>query len=205
MKKTKRATKKVVNKKKASVVSQKKVSHTKKPSSKKIKVSDIKVRSRSVDDLYELGYIKKPVNKIWDSSMILNYYFYKLPSDLKITEAIEQKARVWLAKDFYNGKRKKFYLVKEVKQPNPDSADLVPLLVVYDEDYIQRVCFFDSVCRIPENHKTSKKKTESELSEEVKEKNKIIRKENKEKELKQNQEVTETKNIKKSKTVKRKR
>lgn len=189
---------------------------TKKPKVK-IKISDIVVQKRTLEDLYKLGYVQKREKDNFDVSAVLNYYFKKIPKELKVQDTIEKGTRLWYAKDFYNGKKKKICYFVKIKQPT--TRDLKPIIIAKtDDNYIQEG-FFDSFCLIPEKHKASKIKQVTELHEEYKEKKNIIRneikkqkeeKENKEKELlkpskpiKKFKKTTSTKSSKR--IVKRKR
>lgn len=178
----------------------------------KIKVSQLKVKQRSLEDLYELGYIKKPEGqRRFDYSMIFDYYFYKLPKEIIVTESTSIGTKLWSAKDFHNGKRKKTYNLYKIKYPTPELSDLVPLVIATDEDGIQRVFNFDSVCIVPQNHKSAKIKFNNELHEEYKEKKKEVRKEKTLKQIEQEEkeklllEQTSNKNIKRKTVTKRRK
>jgi hypothetical protein len=145
--------------------------------SKKVLITkDIKIKLRTLEDLYNIGYIKKRDEDKMDVSMIISPYFHKMPSVLKINEKTDIGTKIWTAKDFYDGKRKKFFYIKQHKAPS--GRDLVGYATVYNEDEkTSEICFYDEMCKVPENHKTHNKKTIDELATEYKEKKKIIKNE----------------------------
>ncbi len=136
---------------------------------KKAKVSDIVAGERLFEDLYPMGWLKKsedPKRREFDMSWQKQCHFSRMPDHLVVTKETPVGTRVWIAKDFFDGKRRNFYTIK--KHRPPMGRELVDTVELEDQDRRTRIMFFDQVCIVPTNHKTSQKMTDDQHLEELK-------------------------------------